>query len=242
MRDGEDDARGPAPPGAAREAAAKALFDGGPPRLLVGSHLLGPPGLNVGLQCIVFVLLTWVPAGLFALRDGQFWRTPDGISFLADVGVHARYLATGPLLIAGAAIVADVLSRIVRQLAAGAIVPAHELARYEQVLRSTRAMRDALLAEVAVVGIAYGISFFALGAKPASALPMWHRLAPDSEQLSAAGWWFALVSLPLLLTLLLGWVWRLALWTRFLYGLARLDLELVPAHPDRAAGIGFITF
>src|SRR5437763_8237671 len=35
-------------------------------------------------------------------------------------------------------------------------------------------------------------------------------------------------------------MWRLALWTRFLWLMSQLDLRLVPSHPDHAAGLGFI--
>ena len=59
---------------------------------------------------------------------------------------------------------------------------------------------------------------------------------------SPAGWWHALVSIPLLLTLLLAWIWRLGLWARFLVLMARLDLRLVPAHPDRTAGLRFVAY
>jgi hypothetical protein len=40
--------------------------------------------------------------------------------------------------------------------------------------------------------------------------------------------------------LLLGWVWRLALWARFLWLASRLPLRIVPAHPDNAGGLKFI--
>jgi hypothetical protein len=49
------------------------------------------------------------------------------------------------------------------------------------------------------------------------------------------------VSLPILLVLFLGWLWRVVLWARFLAHVAALDLRLVPAHPDRAGGLRFIS-
>jgi hypothetical protein len=60
--------------------------------------------------------------------------------------------------------------------------------------------------------------------------------------LSAAGRWYVFVSLPLLLLLVVGWLWRLVLWTRFLVLVARLDLAIVPEHPDRAGGMGFVGY
>ena len=54
--------------------------------------------------------------------------------------------------------------------------------------------------------------------------------------------WYALVSLPLFQFLLWHSLFRWALWIRVLIGLSRLPLQLVPAHADRHAGIGFVKF
>jgi hypothetical protein len=58
--------------------------------------------------------------------------------------------------------------------------------------------------------------------------------------LTPAGWWHALVSAQLVLALLLGWLWRLIVWTRYLTHLARFPLKLSAAHPDKAAGLLFL--
>jgi hypothetical protein len=39
---------------------------------------------------------------------------------------------------------------------------------------------------------------------------------------------------------LLRWIWRLALWCFFLWRVSRLELRLVPTHPDRAGGLGYL--
>jgi hypothetical protein len=38
----------------------------------------------------------------------------------------------------------------------------------------------------------------------------------------------------------LRWLWRLALWCFFLWRLSRLELRLVPTHPDRVGGLGYL--
>mgnify|MGYP003694592673 CR=1 FL=1 len=60
------------------------------------------------------------------------------------------------------------------------------------------------------------------------------------RQLSAAGWWFVYVSLPLFQFILFRWYFRLFVWMRFLWQVTRCDLSLVPTHPDRAGGLGFL--
>jgi hypothetical protein len=55
-----------------------------------------------------------------------------------------------------------------------------------------------------------------------------------------AGLWFLYVSLPFFQFILLRWVFRQLLWWRFLWQTSRLDLQLVPTHPDRCGGLGFL--
>ncbi len=59
--------------------------------------------------------------------------------------------------------------------------------------------------------------------------------------LSMAGWWHALVSVPVFQFLLLRWYFRVFIWARFLVQVSRIELKLVPTHPDRVGGLGFLT-
>jgi hypothetical protein len=99
---------------------------------------------------------------------------------------------------------------------------------------------DSIPAEVTVAALAYLVVAATIYPHEASHTPVWHRSAGALPLFSPAGWWHTLVSLPLLLCLTLGWVWRLALWTRLLWLISRLDLRLVASHPDRAGGLSFV--
>jgi hypothetical protein len=52
--------------------------------------------------------------------------------------------------------------------------------------------------------------------------------------------WFVYVSLPVYQFMLFRWLFRIFVWSRFLWQVSRLDLHLVPTHPDRADGLGFV--
>ena len=41
--------------------------------------------------------------------------------------------------------------------------------------------------------------------------------------------------------LLFRWYYRLFIWARFLWQVSRIKLDLVPTHPDRSAGLGFLS-
>ena len=59
-------------------------------------------------------------------------------------------------------------------------------------------------------------------------------------QPTLAGWWLGLVSMPLLQFLALRWYFRVFIWWRFLWQVARTGLSLEPTHPDRTAGLLFL--
>jgi hypothetical protein len=48
------------------------------------------------------------------------------------------------------------------------------------------------------------------------------------------------VSIPVFQFILLRWYFRLFIWFRFLWRVARLELHLIPTHPDRASGLDFL--
>jgi hypothetical protein len=48
------------------------------------------------------------------------------------------------------------------------------------------------------------------------------------------------VSIPIVQFVLLRWYLRLFIWFRFLWQVSRLNLHLVPTHPDRCAGLAFL--
>src|SRR6202034_2954495 len=58
--------------------------------------------------------------------------------------------------------------------------------------------------------------------------------------LTHAGSWFAFVSVPIFQFILLRWYMRMLIWFFFLLRVSHLRLQLLPANPDRAGGIGFL--
>jgi hypothetical protein len=69
----------------------------------------------------------------------------------------------------------------------------------------------------------------------------WYAVpAADGFNLTLTGTWYAYVSLPLFQFLLLRWYYRTLIWARFLRQVSRIDLSLIPTHPDRVGGLGFL--
>jgi hypothetical protein len=67
----------------------------------------------------------------------------------------------------------------------------------------------------------------------------WFR--PEAGQgLTLAGYWYALVALPIFQFLIFRWIYRMTVWSRLLWKVAMLDLLLTPTHPDGAGGLAFL--
>ena len=226
-------------------ASAEArLFDGGPPlRLLQLWGRFDPEHRHVLRRSLILVAIGWLPLlvlALVALASGHenVWH-----AFLSDASVHARSLIVVPLLVIAEGVCIPRLGDIAQSFRRTGVVPPSQAGRYEAVVRSTVRLRDGWLVEAIAALLAYIVALLIVKYVPSSFLPDWHlgdANAPMGRSL--ASWWHALVSLPLLLILLLGWIWRLFLWTRYLWCVSRLELRLVAAHPAGAGGLMFVGY
>ena len=63
----------------------------------------------------------------------------------------------------------------------------------------------------------------------------------DGSKLSLAGIWYGYVSLPIFQFLLCRWYYRLFIWARLLWQVSRIELSLIPTHPDRVGGLSFVS-
>jgi hypothetical protein len=154
--------------------------------------------------------------------------------------IYIRFLFVVPLLALAEVIVATSIAVQVRYFSTSGLVPEQEQPRFKAVKASAARLRNSVPAEVILlalsVTIPVGMRVIAgFDARESS----WERL---DGVITAAGGWYDLVSLPILFFFLLRWCWVFLLWTWFLWGVSRLNLELTPTHPDRAGGLGFVVW
>jgi hypothetical protein len=200
------------------------LFECAPPTGLQRRLGLVRPGAqNARERALLVIGLTWLPLVALSTIDG-------GATTLTPAVIAARYLIAAPLLVLAESICGRRLTAIARHFAIGNFIVERDHPRFERILNSTRTLLRAPVVEIVVWAGAYACSGWFLGPLGGHNFRDW----------SIAMRWNALVSLPVLLVLILGWAWRFLVWCRFLVLVARLDLRLVASHPDRAAGLGFV--
>jgi len=143
-------------------------------------------------------------------------------------------------------IVADVIvgPRVIKIgnfVAISGLLSENQIPEFRSTIRSAMKFRDSNLSELAIIAIAYVSVAFTILLQLRTTTSSW--LSADvngARHLTLAGWWYALISLPVFHFFLYRWLFRLLIWVRVMYRLSRLDLHLVPTHPDRAGGLGFI--
>ena len=219
------------------------LVAGGPVyRLLRRTHLSGDEMQWTGRRMILLALLAWLPLLLLSIVDGHAWGSAVALPFLKDVEVHAKLLIAIPLLIAAEVTVHRRLLPIVRQFLERGLIPGAERLRFDAAIASAIRLRDSIVAEVLLVAFVYLVGvLFIWRTQSTLEISSWYaEFKGGSLQLSKAGWWAVLVSLPLAQFLLVRWYYRLFIWGRFLWQVSRLKLNLMPTHPDGMAGLHFL--
>ena len=104
-------------------------------------------------------------------------------------------------------------------------------------------LRNSVTAEVVLLVVIYVGVVFVFPRYGILSVPTWYSTPVEGggHRLFAAGWWYVYVSVPLFQFFLFRWYFRLCIWIRFLWQASRCELRLVPTHPDRAGGLGFLS-
>jgi hypothetical protein len=194
-------------------------------------------GLGVGRRAVFFALLAWLPIATWSLLTGRFVEASGGEPLMQHYGVHVRCLLVIPLLIVGEASLHAAATRLLPQFVRSGLVDDAARPGFENVLRGMRRWRDRTLPWMFVAGVAFAWSIADRPAADAHELA-WAREADGG--MGFGGAWLAYVVRPLVIALLLGWLWRIALLVVLFARIGRLGLSIVPTHPDRAGGLGFL--
>jgi hypothetical protein len=98
-------------------------------------------------------------------------------------------------------------------------------------------------AEVLLIALVYGLGILIIWRQyMALDTATWYATpSAGGSTLTVAGMWYGYVSLPLFQFLLVRWYFRLFIWARFLWQVSRIELSLVPTHPDRLGGLSFVS-
>jgi hypothetical protein len=236
----------PAPDGDPVADAVPALRNfslvlGGPLyQLLRKAHLDDDAVSHLKRRILVICGIVWLP--LFVLSASTGLLTGGvRIPFLHDIESHARFLVAIPLMLVAELVVHQRTRGIVAQFVERKLVTEESMARFKKAIAGAIAWRNSIAAEVALILIVLPLGYYLRTDVFALKTSTWYATAgPTGPVPTLPGLWFFWVSNPALQFLFLRWLFRLAIWGRFLWQVSRIELDLIPTHPDRNAGLGFL--
>jgi len=193
-------------------------------------------GTNTTGLGLVLGAFPWIVLVALALVEGL----GHVLFSIEAIGAHVRLLVAIPLFFVCEAIVDPRFAAFVREIVRSQVVPATARPALQSEIARIARWRDAWLPEACFLLVAVVLGLATPQQSLFAYLPG-HTGGSSQSVVSAATWtshWYWMVCMALFRFLLVRWLWRLALWCLFLWRVSRLDLRLVPTHPDRAGGLG----
>lgn len=209
--------------------------------------LLGGPLHNLGAKYgfvkdktntvplgIALGLLTWGIMIILSLFDGS----SSQVFSLSVIGTHVRLLIVIPLLFVCESLVAPRMSVFIDTAVKSGLVIKSSIPALSMEISRVSKWKNAWLPEVVFIFIAAMLTLAAqhvqfYGTTASSA-------AEKITESAMANQWYLFVCLMLFRFLMLRWLWHIGLWCFILWRISKLELDLIPTHPDGAAGLGYL--
>jgi hypothetical protein len=219
---------------------AFSLTEGGPGSTFMKRLRLVHPELGTGSArtALVLMALTWLPLFILCLLEGLAFSGVK-IPFFYDIAAHTRFLLAVPVLVLADIPVGARLRQVVRHFVAAHLIREDELVKFNETILDALRFRDSHVAEITVLVLAYVATYNALSGFSFHSGTTWFKPVPG-QGLSPVGYWYAFVALPIFQFLIFRWIYRMVVWSRFLWKVAKFDLLLTPTHPDTAGGLAFL--
>jgi hypothetical protein len=216
------------------------LMENGPgDALMKRLRLIRPEfGVASARTAIGLAAITWLPLLVFSFFEGLALGGAR-IPFLYDLAAHVRFLVAVPILVLAEIPIGIRLRAIATHFLDAGLVRGGDQKQFTNCVVETVRFHDWHFAGLILVALAYITTYEAISKTSLLTGNMWYE-SPGKFGLSLIGFYYAFVALPLFQFLMYRWAFRIIVWTRFLWQVARLDLFLTPTHPDGAGGLGFL--
>jgi hypothetical protein len=200
---------------------------------LVG--LIHPNRWNLGRRIIILIAVGWLPMLLITAFSN--WGSMP--SLLTDYRAHSRLLVGVPVLLLWEPLVESSFREVFAHIRHASLLEAPDVAYMDRIIAALARLRDSFLPELAILVLVVLRTVTAYRGQ-VDATPWLGQAAGADFHLTAAGWYAILVSVSLYQFLLGLSLWKWLPWTFFAFKLSRRNMKLVPTHPDKTGGLGFL--
>jgi hypothetical protein len=172
---------------------------------------------------------TWIVIVVLAVIGG----VGDRLWSLSVIGAHARLLVAIPLFFVCESWVDPRMTAWVRSIAATGVVPADAQPALDAAVVRSSGWRDAWWPEALCL-----LAAVLLNVSGARLVPYGRTVTYDPARHAFAARVYFGTGLIVFQFLVFRWLWKLVLWIAFLWRVSRLNLHLLPGHPDSVGGLG----
>jgi len=217
------------------------LMLGGPMfQMSMRAHLSGPALELVQRRMLVITLFAWLPLAALSAMEGHLFGSQT-LGFVSDIESHIRLLVALPALIFAELVVHRRAAPVLKRFVERRVVASEDTPAFEAAVAAALRARNSPWLEIALLLFVYTVGHWVWQNEVALGTDTWYAVPERGGiHLTHAGYWYGFVSIPIFQFILLRWYLRLAIWFRLLWRISRLNLHLLPTHPDRAGGIGFL--
>lgn len=191
-------------------------------------------------KVIFFSALTWLPLFIITLIQNNAINPDITMPFLKDYESYGRFLISIPaIFIAEKFINLQTSGSLVHFVESG-IISENNVGEYELLLNKYRKLSDSKSLQV-VIFIISTLNIFLVKTFWGSLMDFtsWKYDAVN-DSITAAGYWYMIISLPVLKYLIFRLFCRFLLWSWFLWKISNMNLNLIAIDPDRSGGLGFL--
>ena len=217
------------------------LVLGGPLyQLFRKAHLDDDVVSHLTRRIIVICGIVWLPLAVLCAIKGTLLSGVE-IPFMKDIETHARFLVAIPLMLVAELVVHQRMRGVVAQFVERKLITDDHMERFRKAITDAMTWRNSIAAELMLIAIVLPLGYYIRTEVFSLKASTWYAsTSADGGSLTLAGLWFSWVSNPILQFLMLRWLYRIVIWARFAGQVSRIKLDLIPTHPDRNGGLGFL--
>lgn len=193
--------------------------------------------LRAGRVAVILATVTWLPLLVLAVIEGVAWGNSLQVPFVSDFLPYGQLLIAVPVLVFGEVTVARYLIFAVAELRRSEVLDSSDTAKLDEIVAGTISRWRGRNVDAVMVVLTIIATLVSLWEAREWLTGGWQVAA---EGMTMAGWWYLIISLPVMRFLALRWLWRMVLWAWLLWKVSQLELHPRPAHPDRAGGLAFL--
>lgn len=208
-------------------------------RLGMGSYRLR----DLVKRGLLLISVTWVPLALLATVAEVHWIQPPGQNFFLDFAAYGQLLIGLPMFLLAERVIDGQTKDAARCFLTTGVVEPGEAVRLVRINWQLKQLRHRIWPDLICIAIAYAITASWMIPEMYNDRFTWHAMVQsgDHQLLTGPGVWELIFVGPLTTYWWLRWAVKVFLWTRYLYQVSSLRLNLVPSHPDSTGGIGFLS-